>query len=314
MYSTACQADDITVKSWRDTWISNVKKNHALLGSFKEHSVGKLWGLCRDKGPAIIAGSGPSLKHNGAMLKDRGDIPLISCLHNFHFFEDNGVEVDYYVSLDAGPVVLEEISEGGQHDEAYYWEKTKDRTLVAFIGSDPRLLEKWQGKIFVYNAPVPDNAYKEEIDKVELFHTYISNGGNVLGACLYLAKGIMGANPIAFVGADFSFSYDKKFHGWDSKYDKDIGHVLRTNDIYGNKVFTWQSYYAFKNWFDFIALKVPGIYINCTEGGTFGAYPDGNIMAVKQMDLQDFIDMQHMCDKIKEQCLEPEKLQNLVLF
>jgi hypothetical protein len=304
LYGNAAANDKVTVDAWRKIWVSNIRENKKRFGSFKEHGVGKLFNQWK-LGPAIIAGSGPSLKVNGHLLKERAGIPLVSCLHNFHFFEDNGVEVDYYVSLDAGEVVVEEVSEGGKLTADEYWEKTKGKKLIAFIGTHPRLFEKWQGEIYLFNAQVPDESYRQEIEAIEPFHTYVSNGGNVLGACLYIAKGIFGANPIAFVGADFCFSYDKKFHGWDSKYDAHLGHVLRTVDIYGQKVVSWQSYINFKCWFDYIAVRVPGVWVNCTEGGTFGAYPEGNIMAVKQMDLKDFLGMYQISEHIRGQCERP---------
>ena len=313
LYAQACSSDGVTIDSWRDIWIRNVTANRKRFGSFAEHSVGGIFGSNALK-PAVIAGSGPSLKSNGALLKERNGIPLISCLHNFHFFEDLGVAPDYYVTLDAGPVVIEEVSEGGSKTPEEYWALTKDRTLVAFIGTDPKLFELWQGKVLFYNCPVPDKAYSDAINAIEEFHTYISNGGNVLGACLYLAKGIMGSNPIAFVGADFAFGYDKKFHAWDSKYDKSLGYVIKACDVYGNKVLTWQSYSNFKAWFDYIACKVPGIYINCTEGGTFGSYPDGNIMAVKQMDLSQFFEMYRLYKEIEGQCLKPSEPSLKILF
>ena len=313
LYGNACSSDEITIKSWLDTWVKNVKANHKHFGSFKDHGLGQLFNAHKGL-PCILAGSGPSLAYNGGQLKDRAGIPLISCLHNFHFFEDRDIKVDYYVSLDAGPVVLEEIAEGGAQDEQWYWERTKDCTLIAYIGSDPRLFEKWQGKIYLYNAPVPSQEYKDAVNAIEPFNTIVSNGGNVLGACLYIAKGIFGCLTTAFVGADFCFGYDKRFHGWDSKYDKVMGHCIRAVDVFGNKVLTWQSYANFKQWFDWVALTVPGLYVNCTEGGTFGAYYEGNIMHIKQMALEEFISMCDMSRHLKLQCMEPNAPAEHVLF
>lgn len=313
MYSNACGSDTITVESWRKVWIDNVNANHARFGSFKDNSIASEFGKFKYK-PCFIAGSGPSLGYNGEHLKDRGDIPLVSCLHNFHFFTDRNVKVDYWVTLDAGEVVLEEVSEGGSKTADEYWELTKDQTLVAFIGTSPKLFDKWKGKVLLFNAPVPDAAYMENIEKLERFNLYISNGGNVLGACMYFAKAILGCNPIAFVGADFSFSYDKKFHGWDSKYDAKLGYVIKAVDVYGNKVLTWQSYYNFKNWFDYIALTVPGLYINCTEGGCFGSFNEGNIMAVKQMTAKSFIEMYELSEGVKTSCVDPSIDEKRILF
>ncbi len=308
LHATACSNDQITIASWFDTWIANAKANKETLGSFAEHSVGQLWGKNK-YGVAICAGSGPSLGYNGETLAKRKDIPLVSCLHNFHFMEDRGVAADYYVSLDAGPVVLEEISEGGRLSPDEYWEKTKDRTLIAYIGSHPDLIKKWQGKVYVYNAPVPDKAYVDAMADIETFSVYLGNGGNVLGACLYFAKAILGVHRVAMVGADFSFGYDKKhFHPWDSKYDSKLGHFIPQTDVFGVKVPTWPSYRNFKNWFEYLACKIPdpngnfssGWLVNCSEGGCLGSYPEGNIRQIPQLPLSSFIAELNMCEDIKE--------------
>lgn len=313
MYAQACSSDGVTIDAWRDIWIKQIKANHEKFGPFKDKSIGKIFNSNKNK-PVIIAGSGPSLKRNGHLLKNRGEIVLVSCLHNFHFFEDQGIEPDYYVTLDAGPVTIEEVSEGGTHPAEHYWERTKGKKLLAYIGTHPDLLAKWQGEIYFYNCPVPDLAFSTAIEQIENFATYVGTGGNVLGACLYIAKGYLGSNPIAFVGADFCFSYTKKFHGWDSKYDASLGLVLKTCDIYGNKVLTWQSYNNFKCWFDQICIEVPGIWINCTEGGTLGAFYDGNIMAIKQMKLAQFLDMYEMSRHLKTQAENPSAGDKTLLF
>jgi hypothetical protein len=313
LYGQACSNDTTTIDSWRDQWIAQIRANHKRFGSFKERGLGKLFGAHQYM-PAIIAGAGPSLKVNAALLKNRGGMPLISCLHNFHYLEDLGCPADYYVTLDAGEITIAEVSEGGKRSEDEYWALTKDRKLLAFIGTHPRLLEKWQGEIYFFNCPIPDEAIKAAVTELEPFYTFVSTGGNVLGACLYIAKGIMGCNPIAFVGADFAFGYDKKFHSWDSKYDANLGHVVKMVDVYGNKVLSWQSYANFKAWFDWVAEKVPGIYVNCTEGGTFGAYPEGNIASVIQMPLEKFVGMSHMNEHIRGQSEHPEILDPKILF
>jgi hypothetical protein len=317
MWGSACSSDTVTIDSWRDIWIKNVTENHKRFGSFREKSAGKLFNINQYK-PAVIVGSGPSLGYNGTHLKDRQGILAISCLHNFHYFVDNQIDIDYYVTLDAGPVVIEEVSEGGTKTAAEYWELTKGKKLLAFIGTDPKLFDLWQGEVYLFNAPVPDPAYLQAVQGLEKFNLYVSNGGNVLGACLYLAKAIMGSNPIAFMGADFSFGYNTgsghKFHAWDSKYDKNLGNVMRGVDVYGNKTLTWMSYYNFKNFFDYTALQVPGIYFNCTEGGMLGAYPEGNLMAIRQAPIKQFLEMYHLNDAIKNLVVDPSCEDNRLLF
>lgn len=313
LHAQAASSDGPTIAAWRDTWIRNIQTNYKKYGGFAEHSIGKLFNANKYR-PAIIAGSGPSLKKNGHLLKDRGDIPLVSCLHNFHFFEDQGIHVDYYVTLDAGPVTVEEVSEGGAHEPSWYWERTRGKKLIAFIGTHPELLEKWQGEVFFFTCPLGDKTFNDAMLEMAPFEVYLGTGGNVLGACLYFAKGWLGSNPIAFTGADFAFSYMNKFHGWDSKYDAHLGQVIKCMDIYGNKVLSWQSYNNFKAWFDQVCMDVPGIWINCSEGGTLGAYFEGNIMAIKQMTLASFLDMYEMSRHLLPQAQSASSGSKAILF
>jgi hypothetical protein len=318
MYQASCQSDAVTLDTWMKTWISNCNENHKRFGSFKEHGLGKLFNVNKHK-PAIVIGSGPSLKHNAEHLKNRDGILALSCLHNYHFFEDREIPIDYYVTLDAGPVVIEEVFEGGKKTEEEYWESTKNKKLIAFISTDPGLFKKWQGEVYLFTAPIAEKTWQDNLAALEPFHTTVSNGGNVLGACLYIAKGIMGSNPIAFMGADFAFEKNSdtgnpKFHSWDSKYDAKIGNVVGAVDVFGNKTLTWPSYYGFKSWFDSVTLTVNGIYINCTEGGIFGSYMEGNLMSLKQMTLKDFLLMYSMNEAIRAQCESPEKFHNMLLF
>ena len=297
--------DSTTVNYWEKIWLDNITANKKHLGSFADYGLQNLYGKYKHR-PVILAGSGPSLKFNAEKLKHRNGIPLISCLHNFHYFEDLELAPEFYVSLDAGPIVIDEISKGGKLSAEEYWEKTKDRTLVAFIGSDPELIKRWKGDIHVFNCPIPSQDYMKKVDAIEQFHAFFSTGGNVLGACLYLAKAYLGASTTIFVGADFSFGYDEKFHSWDDEfYDKNKGYCIRATDVFGNRVDTWQSYNNFKSWFDWVAMNVPGFYVNASEGGTMGAYPEGNISAYKVMDLSDAFDLFNMSDRTRRQAMEP---------
>ena len=300
--------DEVTIESWKDTWIEQAKKNHALRGPFGANGCGQLFNQLKNQA-CIVVGSGPSLKINILQLVEASKhLPVISCLHNFHYLEDHEVKVDYYVTLDAGPITVSEVSEGGTRTPEEYWALTKDRTLLAYVGCNSELVAKWQGKILWFNCPVPSPEINDRIAEIELFNCFIGTGGNVLGAAFYLAKGIMAANPVIFVGADFGFSYDKKFHGWDSSYDKaGVGQAMKVTDIFGNRIHTWPSYYNFKLWFDRAAALVPGIYINATEGGCFGAYPEGNIRQVIQMALSDVVKMYSHCEVLREMCENPDK-------
>ena len=306
-HEQACANDQATMDHWEKTWLGNIKANKDRFGSFASMSAGSLWGTGAGKA-TIIAGSGPSLKYTAPKFKDRPeDMLLVSCLHNFHYLEDLEANVDYYVTLDAGPITVEEVTEGGSKSEEEYWELTAGRKLVAFIGTDPQLLERWKGEIYFFNAPIPSEKIMNAINDIEKFQVYIESGGTVFGTCMFFTKGILGSQTIIFTGADFSFSTEPKarFHAWDSKYDTDHGYCIKAVDIFGNAVKTWQSYYNFKLWFDLVAQRVPGFYINASEGGILGAYRDGNISAIKQMWYDDMIDMFTLHKHKKDHCSDP---------
>lgn len=300
LYRNACANDQATIKHWHDIWLGNASANKSLVGSFLEKSVGQEFNRYRYQ-PIIVAGSGPSLKHNAHELKNRGAIPLVSCLHNFHYFEDQGIAPEYYVTLDAGIYPIQEVYTGGTKTPDEYWEMTKDRTLIAYVGSHPDLIKKWKGKILFYNAPVPNEGFMDLMDKIEPFAAYLSSGGNVLGACVYFAKAILGAGQIIFVGADFCFNYEDKFYTWnDPEYDGKQGQVIRVRDIYGIPVNTWPSYWGFKQYFDSLSIRLPGVWYNCTEGGCLGAYNEGNINTFKYLDLKDCLKILNANAQIKD--------------
>lgn len=326
LWAQACSNDGITIKHWKDTWIKHVKINHKEFGPLKNRSVGKLFNKFAGQ-PIIVVGSGPSLQKNVKYLKEcdvgneqvpnviknAGGIPIMSCLHNFHYMIDNDIPVKYFVTLDAGDITHEEVYEGGSKDPNEYFAATKDKTLLAYIGASPKLLNAWQGEILFFNAPVPIPEYQEVVNQLEPFNVYVSSGGNVLGACAYIAR-LMGAVTTVFMGADFCFSYTKKFHSWNSKYDAELGEVMRATDVFGNCVYTWQSYWNFKVYFDWLVSGIDGNYINCTEGGCMGAYPEGNIMQLRQMELKQFLSIYKFNEPLRKQCENSETHSNVLLY
>lgn len=293
LWDRATSGDKVTTDSWHDQWIRQIEEN------CKEHDV------CTDSAisevgkskyqPVICAGSGPSLRRNVDVLaKEKGDIKVVSCLHNYGYFLDKGVDVDYYLNLDAGDITVGEMPQGGSRDAQYYWDSTKDKMLIAAITSYPEVIQKWKGPVRWFCPPL---VTKELIDKVmgiiggKTMHFNV--GGNTLGACVYMAKAVLGANPIAFVGADFSFSLNKKFHPFDTPYDQQYAGVMRVPDVFGYPVGTWPSYYNFAQYFTHLVCggnnDYAGLWYNCTEGGILGAFDGGNIAQIKQMPLREFL-------------------------
>lgn len=312
LHANACSGDANTVDHWRETWIANMKANKEACGSFAENTVGKLYNHNKHRS-AIVIGSGPSLAESLDGLRQNQKLkdPLltISCLHNFGYFVDEGIKVDYYVSLDAGPIVLSDVSEGRKKKD--YWKDTKDCTLIAYTCTDPKLLKKWQGKIYYFNTIIPDEPIRGALESIEKFTHYVSTGGNALGACMYIAKAIMGSLAIMYVGADFCFSYDNKFHSYSTGYDN-LGSYVIHPDVFGVPRKTWVSYLNFKYWFDKIAMTVPGDWINCSYG-LLGAYLGGNIRYFKYMSLETALVPYEMTETVQIEDKDGKNRQGLDL-
>ena len=369
MAANTVSRDDATITFWKDIWVRNMASNKEKFGSFKENGLHKLYKKY-DKLPVICMGSGPSLKHYAKYLiphkegdrefKGNPGILTLSALHNFAYLTDIGVKVDYWLTLDGGEIVIDEMFDGASRkipadkisitnllpqtfsyldkegrkfeippggnkdldksfkellqkavdqnllkiedlpdvvDKAHYIEKSKDQKIIAYVGTNPRLWNNWQGEVIWTQSLMPNKDIKRKMDDIEKYEMIVSSGGNVLGASAYIAKAVFGCNPLIFMGADFSFSYDKKFHSFDSKYDT-VGQAMRVRDIYGNAVYTWASYYGFKQWFDLISMQVPGVYINCSDG-CMGAYETGNLTSIIQKHINDVLEMYRVSDHLQ---------------
>lgn len=284
----AAGGDKVTCDSWRDTWIKNFKLAKERFGNLGEKSFGQLQGINRHK-PCIVIGSGPSLKQSLEALKEnktkKYPVMSISALHNFGYLEDNDCHADYYLSLDSGGIVIDDVSESRNHDAGFYWEKTKGKKLIAYVSSDPKLFDLWQGEIYLFNCLIPDDHIRKEYLNTENFTHYISAGGNAGGACMYTAKAIFGSSEIIYVGMDFCFDYDNTFHTYKTHYDN-VGEIVLVHDVYGNMRKTWPSYLSFKFFLDDVAMKIPGKWTNCSEG-ILGAYTGGNIKHFEYKPLKD---------------------------
>lgn len=309
LYERACSGDKSTITYWHDIWLKNYGATFERFKGFGEHSIGRLH-LSANNKPCIVIGSGPSLTQSLEALKKNGESPnpvtTVSCLHNFGLFQDKGIECTYYLTLDAGDIVLKDVYEGREHEPEWYWERTKGKKLFAHVCTPPALFEKWQGEVYLFATMVPDAGMMQEFNKIERFAHYISCGGNALGGCMYAAKMVLGCNPIIYVGADFCFSYDNHFHSYATQTYDALGNYVPWPDVFGNMRKTWASYLNFKFYFDHVAVKVPGIWINASEG-ILGAYREGNIRQFKYQTLEEALTPYRMAETLYLQTMDNGK-------
>jgi len=326
-WKAATNCDELTIKSWEKQWVDQTAANSKNY-DFVKNSAFNAHMACYGK-PVILMGAGPSLKKNWKELVGDGDksigrkdLKIVAGVHNFPFCEDRNLMTsdDYYIVLDAGDITIREMSEGGSHDPDWYWDRTKDRTLIAYHGTHPGFIAKWKGPVLWYTTPYASLALAVEISKyVDISKTPGFNvGGNVMGAAMYFARAVLGCSIPVFIGMDLCFSYDHKFHAWDSQYDAKFSGVMPWIDIYGNRVWTWGSYFGFKNWFDYMACGGSGnnahLWINATEGGIMGAYHEGNIRQIIQIDLKTVLHMFNMSNLLPEMLKKSVSGQMHLLF
>lgn len=304
MYSQACTGDKVTIDTWRETWIKNYRSTVERFGDLSLKSYGKLHGRDRHKAVICLA-SGPSLKQSIDALRrnqvQEHPITVISALHNYAMMKDYGIKVDYYVSLDAGDVVIDDMTEFGTKDKDYYWKLTEEDKLLAYVASPPALFDKWKGEVMLFNCLLPDPELRKTLDAIQPLHAYISSGGNAGGAVLYTGKAIFGAATIMLCGYDFCFDYNKAFHAVPTKYDSYKGNgagvTIRHPDIFGNLRHTWPSYMNFAIWTSWVTMTVPGQWINCSEG-ILGAYREGNIRTMKYCSLENALEQFRVADEV----------------
>lgn len=304
LYKNACMGDEITIKTWKETWIKNYQLAKDRFGTFEGKTIGQLYNANHHK-PIICLASGPSLSISMEALRTNqamvNPVPVVSVLHNFALLMDEGIKVDYWITLDAGEIVLDDTTEFGKEKKESYWEKTKGQKLLAVIFSPPKLFDLWQGEVFLFNALVPEQEMREKFDAIERCSHYISSGGNAGGGAFYFAKAILGSNPILFCGYDYCFSHDMKWHPVGSKYDNFNGNgagvTMKWKNVFGLPIKTWGSYLGFKFWHDQTVMRVPGDYINCSEG-ILGAYDSGIIKHFQYKSLKDALAPYWLADRV----------------
>lgn len=315
-------SNSITLYSWRNEWVRNVKDNKEHFKYFhRDHSVKVFHNELLNK-PIILVGAGPSLQKNIKYLKlakEKG-IKILANHHALMYLarEDVNIKPDYVIVLDSGKM----------WDEYYAFDKMdySDVPLLADMTCNTEQLKKWKGPVYFFKSSYPDNEIakflKMEIERFVPAHEYPSQlevGGHAGGAALGIAIGILQVNQVIFIGHDYCFAPDTgKFYPFDHKIDQVVvtenhdgtesekpappppqGQIL---DIFGNTVMTNNAYLGFKNVMDLgiRANKLDRLsknqeldFINATEGGSLGSVMGGNSKWMYYMRFEDAIHYAH---------------------
>lgn len=320
-------SNEITLYSWRNDWLKNLKANKEHFGYFHRDNSVKIFFNELINDAIILVGAGPSLEGNIGYLtlaKEKG-IKIMASHHALMYLAEIGVKPDYVCVLDAGAM----------WDEYFAFDKLdcSDVPLLADMVCNAEQLKKWKGPVKFFRSAIPDAAVvgkfiKMEMDRVvkmERSGSVIEVGGHVMGAMMSLAKGILNANTIIFTGADYCFSPQNKFYPFDHKIDKEVdgkyfdkpGELLpappqaqgQIMDIFGNVVYSTNAYLGFKNVLDqgiklnkATSLSQGGDldFINACEGGALGALNGGNSRWMTYLRLEEAIHWADAKRKLKE--------------
>ena len=309
-------ANEITLYSWRNDWLKNVQANVEHFKYFdRDHSVKVFANELLDR-PVILVGAGPSLQHNIEYLKlakEKG-IRILASHHALMYLAERDIKPDYVCVLDAGHM----------WDDYFAFDKMdcSEVPLLSDQVCNTEQLKKWKGPIYFYQSAYPENSVVGKFLKMELARHYdakhagsvIEVGGHAMGAMISLAKGVMNANTVIFVGADYCFSSVGKFYPFDHQCDQMVegtpfgqpGVMLPAPppaqgeifDIFGNRVMTNGAYLGFKNVIDqsiklnkmaSLQQNIDLDLINASEGGALGALKGGNSKWMLYMRLEEAI-------------------------
>ena len=218
--------------------------------------------------PCIIVGSGPTLDANIHLLKDlQNKACIISCDSSTKALLDHGVHPHLILSTDSKGAVK----------EFFRGMDLKNFNFILDTFCHPetaQLLIDEGAKIYWYNTlPVESCSFSEVLNQWTGYLGNLGTGGCVATTIWSFAVQHLGCDPTILVGLTEAY-YDKthQYAACVEKHNK--SHIdaygsepMQVKDIYDRDCYTQPGFDSFRAWFEDAFLWVPGIFINCSEGG-----------------------------------------------
>lgn len=225
--------------------------------------------------PVLVIGAGPSLEKNLDLIEPNL-YNIAVCDKVCPKLAKMGVTPDLIFALNSEPTDVVKWIEPFNHSLA---------ELVVPCGVHPDTYSRWDGEIRFVNAVTSTGLHHRVSHETGLMP--LSIGSNV-GTFAYTMCAYWGANPIAYIGLDFSFlSRDEVMSKYDAEeYDPKAYNVLEMTDINGDIRFLDIGWFDMASAFQERVQAMQDWYgattVNCTEGGI--NYSD----SVKVMSLKEF--------------------------
>jgi len=211
--------------------------------------------------PIFVVAPGPSLDKNVEQLKRvKGKALIICCDTATSIMLRHGIETDVITTIDYQPANFFKLR-GVDTSFAY---------LFPSLEVTPHILLNHKGPMFnYYHSALTEKVFDPILGRKGCVHT----GGSVLTDAFSIAVS-MGADPVILLGVDLGFPGMK----WYSEGSFDNGKftsnlnekkvdLIEIEDIYGNPMYTYRSFYEFLKWFrKRLAVEKINV-VDATEGG-----------------------------------------------
>ncbi len=209
--------------------------------------------------PVFVIAPGPSLEKNVRMLRAvKGKALIIACDTAVRPLLRNGIEPDCIATIDFQPLNYFKLR-GVDTSFAY---------LLPSIEVTPYIPLNHKGRMFNYfHSDTTERIFSPILGRKGI----VATGGSVLTDAFSMAC-MFGADPVVLMGVDLGFPGNKWYADGsfrNEKYSDGIKdmNLIEIEDIYGDPMFTYASFYEFLTWF---GLRVPNMQrkvIDATEGG-----------------------------------------------
>lgn len=246
------------IKQWIENFLANQPYIHG--GRGVAGLMNMLEGL-----PAAIVGSGPTLDRN---IKDihllKNKALIIACDSAVKALEAHGVEPDIIMVTDSKERIADFLR--GIDVQKY--------TFVADTFIHPTTTELLQDakRLYWYSTlPIDSCPFTGALNDWTGFVGNLGTGGCVATTAWWMAARLMQADPTILIGLPQGL-YDPA-QMYSSEVSKTVetepytSHLIETFDIFGKACYTYPALQSFAWWFQDAFLQIPGIFINCSEGG-----------------------------------------------
>lgn len=308
-YDTSKGVNINTIKHFYHVWLVNQWRN---LSTYSLNAV-SMKDLMTQL-PVIVVSAGPSLKNNLHLLKNVGNRAIIIAVGSaIQILDKNGIIPHLRMALDGG--ALEE--------RVFYGINSEECPLLYSSSLYYQTLREYGSKRIEFFTHKGDVLVEYIYRLFKIAPPSCSSGASVANTAVFLAL-YLGCQKIVLMGQDLCFT-DDKMHAegtWLSqKGNVDMAQMrnrLLTKDIYGNEVYTDDSFLAMKktledasNWYKNTR------FINASEGGLrLENYEHKRLSAVieGELPLEDTIDIRSVLQDRINSFYDSQEEKNRELF